>query len=132
MQTRDQQYAIAAHKHVTWIKENVNDEKQRKSYGAMSHKLPILIRTTGLAQALVFVEARGNDQHKKLLADLATSINLGSKKELLDLTIAAQLSQYIYLTQQMLAALLWYKRFAQSILGVDASDSGDEKLGEEE
>jgi hypothetical protein len=31
------------------------------------------------------------------------------------------------LTQRSLDALLWYKRFAQSILHVDASDAAEEK-----
>ena len=35
------------------------------------------------------------------------------------------LLRYMYLTQQVLDALLWYKRFAQSVLNVEASDAGD-------
>ena len=125
MLTYDQKYARAAYDHVTTIK-NTQDEKARKSYGSMSHKLPILIYKAGLVQALTFVEARGKEVQKQLLDDLAKSINAGDREHLLKQAREAEISHYIYLTQQVLAALLWYKRFAQSILGVEASESDEE------
>ena len=118
MQTRDQKYAIDVYKRVEKI-----EEKDRKSYGAVAHKLPILIRTAGLAQALAFVEARGKEPQNRLLSDLAKTVGKSNKGDLLDRARKADLSEYIHLTQQVLAALLWYKRFAQSVLGVDASEA---------
>jgi CRISPR-associated protein Cmr5 len=126
MLTYDQKYAQKAYEHVTAIKDG-KDEKAKKSYGSMSHKLPILIYKAGLVQALTFVEARGKEVQKQLLDDLAKSIDAENKVNLLQLARGAKLSEYIYLTQQVLAALLWYKRFAQSILGIDASDVDDEE-----
>ena len=35
------------------------------------------------------------------------------------------LKEYIKLTHETMAALLWYKRFAQSVLDVDASEKAD-------
>jgi CRISPR-associated protein Cmr5 len=123
--THDQKYASAAYEHVTAI-ERGKDEKSQRSYGSMSHKLPILIYKAGLVQALTFVEARGSDIQKQLLDNLAASINIKDRENLLKEAREANISHYIYLTQQVLAALLWYKRFAQSILDVDASDSGED------
>ncbi len=84
----------------------------------MAHKLPILIRTAGLAQALAFVNARGKEEHKRLLNDLALTLKQQNRENLAETAMNAALSEYIYLTQQALAALLWYKRFAQSVLDV--------------
>jgi CRISPR-associated protein Cmr5 len=120
MQTRDQKYAVDIYKRVEKI-----EEKDRKSYGSMAHKLPVLIRTAGLAQALAFVEARGKPAQKRLLTDLAETV--GKKDILLSVARSAHLSDYIHLTQQVMAALLWYKRFAQSVLGVNAGDDVTEE-----
>jgi len=98
---------------------------EAKSYGAMAHKLPILIRTAGLAQALSFVDARGKEggPTHRLLDDLALTVDKSDKKALLASVRNAQLSEYMLLTQHVMDALLWYKRFAQSVLGVKASDT---------
>ncbi len=127
MLTRDQEYAMEAHKRVTTISELYKeDEKNRRKYGATAHKLPLLIRAAGLAQALVFVETRSKDAdnpYKRLLRDLENTISKDVQKPLAERARSANLSEYMLLTQQALDALLWYKRFAQSILGVDASAS---------
>jgi CRISPR-associated protein Cmr5 len=93
----------------------------------MAHKLPILIRTAGLVQALEFVNSRSKKPVQlRLLEDLATTIGQGSNDAFLSHARSASPGEYMRLTQQAMAALLWYKRFAQSILGVDASETIEE------
>jgi CRISPR-associated protein Cmr5 len=123
MQTRSQQYAARIFKQVETLQSehNAGDQKQ---YGSMAHKLPVLIRTAGLSQALGFVEARGNAMHLQLLKDLATTLGRPSLSR--DSRNATQLQQYMRMTQEALDALLWYKRFAQSVLNVDASEDAGE------
>src|SRR5690348_6549886 len=124
MQTRDQIYAATVYEQVSTVREK---EPEYKKYGAMAHQLPILIRTAGLVQALTFVEARGKEIQKRLLTDLKATIEPNDPRTLLTHAQNAELSEYMCLTQQIMAALLWYKRFAQSILGVDASEAALEK-----
>lgn len=124
MQTRDQRYAAK-------IFRQVSDDvapSEKDAYGSMAHKLPVLIRTAGLTQALEFVEARGKPAHKKLLEHLAGAVlGDGQGRQVLRerSRTTTQLSEYMRLTHEALAALLWYKRFAQSVLGVDASQAKD-------
>ncbi len=120
MQARDQKYAADAYNKVFAAKQNKKEFYEK--YGTMAHKLPILIRTAGLAQALWFVESRGKDAQKQLLDDLAKTVGKQEKAILLNRAREAQLNEYMLLTKQMMDALLWYKRFAQSVLGVQASD----------
>jgi CRISPR-associated protein Cmr5 len=122
MQTRDQKYAATVYAQVQEI-AGMPQDKQKK-YGSMAHKLPVLIRTAGLAQALAFVEARGDQEMQKglLLEHLALAIGKENRAELLEGTRTTELAMYMRLTQAVLAALLWYKRFAQSVLDVQASD----------
>jgi CRISPR-associated protein Cmr5 len=121
--TRDQKYASTVYDQVCKIKSEKQEKQEYKKYGAMAHKLPILIYTAGLAQALEFVNARGEGIQKILLEDLAVTVGQKDANALLCHMRVLPLSGYMLLTQQTLAALLWYKRFAQSILGVEASDS---------
>jgi CRISPR-associated protein Cmr5 len=96
-----------------------------KKYGSMAHKLPILIRTAGLAEALAFVESRGKDPLDALLDDLARVVSNQSRKDFVAQSRSADLQDYIYLTRRTMLALKWFKRFAQSMLGVDATEEGD-------
>ena len=126
MQTREQIFAAKIYEQVAKVKLN---EEQAKGYGAVAHKLPILIRTAGLAQALTFVEARGkeNGPTHHLLDDLALTVGKSDKKALLASARNAQLSEYMLLTQHVMDALLWYKQFAQSVLGIDVTMVSEEE-----
>jgi len=119
MKTRDQEYASFAVQRVTAVKKNLSED-DRNRYGAMAHQLPILVRSAGLAQALAFLETRESKGHKQLLIDLAATVGLPDT--LVQEVRGAELNDYMHLTRQFMAALLWYKRFAQSILDIKASD----------
>lgn len=126
MQTRDQKYAVNVFEKVSQIKDQ---GAFSKSYGAMAHKLPVLIRTAGLVQALSFVDAhskdsqkQGKNPQKQLLQDLAATIGQPDEASLLKRAREADISEYMLLTRQVQDALLWYKRFAQSVLDVDAGE----------
>jgi CRISPR-associated protein Cmr5 len=88
----------------------------------------VLIRTAGLAQALGFLDAKSSEEmNKRLLNDLADTLGK-SRNQLLEESrgdAAQSLGDYLRLTQDALAALLWYKRFAQSVLDVDAGEQGE-------
>lgn len=101
-------------------------EDERRKYGSLAHRLPVLVRTAGLAQALAFVEARGDKTGKELLAHIAEVVQ---EKELLKRSREAELEEYLYLTRKVLDALTWYKRFAQSVLGVEATADKEEVGG---
>ncbi len=119
MKTRDQKYASEAVNRVSAVKKTAS-EVDRNRYGAMAHQLPILIRSAGLAQALAFLETRDSHGHKQLLIDLAATVGLPNT--LVQRARVAPLEEYMHLTRQVMAALLWYKRFAHSILDIKASD----------
>ena len=126
MQTRDQKYASTIYDKVMKVSEQ---GEKAKSYGVMSHKLPILIHKAGLVQALAFVASRSEKKfplRDQFLDDLASTIGEQNRQQLLRRAREAYLTEYIHLTQRVLDALLWYKRFAQSILDVDASETNDD------
>ena len=147
--TREQRYAGEVYTKIQAVLA-WKDEQQQKQYGSLAHKLPVLIRTNGLAQSLVFVVARHKDdeQHERyapqlqLIKDLAyvliTTNVLGNIPNmqtndsdrqqdiarmchLLTRSREADFNEYLRLTESALEALLWFKRFAQSELKVDSA-----------
>lgn len=127
MQTREQKYAAKGFNYVSArFREYPEGDKRRTEYGSMAHKLPVLIRTAGLAQALSFVETRKKESHLALLDDLASTLEQ-DRKGLLERSRQADLDEYMLLTRYALDALLWFKRYAQSVLGVEASDETGEE-----
>lgn len=127
MQTRDQRYAQKAYRQVLALKDGKLD---RKRYGVLALKLPALIRTAGLAQATAFVEARGKAEGKQLLADLAETLDFGNWDDFGRKIRESNVMTYLSLTRRTLAALVWYKRFAQSVLNVSGTEGLDDERGD--
>jgi len=126
MRTRDRQYAAAIFQQIERDIEPQSRSHQKK-YGSMAHKLPVLIRTAGLAQGLAFVESRGIEEHKLLLDHIAQVVGLTDRAKLAECSrTTVKLVDYMHLTRNVLKALTWYKRFAQSVLKVESSDEDDE------
>lgn len=125
LQTRDQRFAVSVLAHIQRV--NTKDDDYKGKYGGMAMKLPILIRTAGLAQALAFVAARDKQGSETtpnldLLRDLAVVLGMKDSAELAAKSRTAQLRHYMTLTREALAALLWFKRYTQSILNVEPTE----------
>lgn len=134
----EQKFASAIHKQVSDYKKEKADEKIYKRYGSMAYTLPILVRTAGLAQALSFVESKSKQEashpYTYLLNHLAeVVIENKDGKKLAERSRDADLQNYMYLTRRTMLALKWYKRFAESVLGVTSTtkmEEGDALSGE--
>ena len=83
MQSREQQFAKDIYEQVkAYSDQYPHDSEERKKYGSMAHKLPILVRSAGLVQALAFVHSRGKAPDKDLLGHLAQVV-LGVNADML-------------------------------------------------
>lgn len=121
--TREQRYARAVYHQIEPLIDK--PEQERKAYGSLAHKLPVLIRASGLAQALAFVRARNKEGtlQRQLLTDLEAVLRtngvLAGSADLVTRSREADFEEYMRLTEAALQALLWFKRFAQSELKVE-------------
>ena len=104
--------------------EEHKDQDDRDAYKSMVQSLPVLVRTAGLAQALAFVNARPDKRKaQKAILDHLNELlaNDLDGQSLTQRSRAAPLSEYMYLTRQVMSALLWYKRYAEWLLDKDSA-----------
>lgn len=110
IKTREQNYAATIYIQVEGVKNDKNLKKQVKDdYKNMSEKLPVLIRSAGLVQALYFAETR-NEGSRKLIQHLKATLG---NPNLLEDSRTKPINDYIFLTEKCLLALKWYKRFSK-------------------
>lgn len=127
MQTRAQKDMLLAERLVT--EASNGDERVYKIYGGLCHNFPVLVRTCGLCQALAFHKAKaanGDDRaraHQMLLKHVGTLLG---EPDPLDAVRRAETTDYMLHTRRALAAWIYFKRFAESILNVSSAESGKE------
>lgn len=128
-QTREQKRAHISFQQVQRLQNET--ETRRKAYGRVCHKLPVLIRQAGLVQALAFIQAKASDGNERILDHLAEALHQaqvlpnGTRTTLMDTAREADMGPYVYLTREVQALLLWHKRYAQSVLGVDTGEDNE-------
>lgn len=126
--TLEQQRAAMAFEHL----KDVPEKKDQKLYGAMALKLPALIRSAGLCQALHFVKSRGKGPLNTLLEHLGKQLarvdpEITGMEKLCATARKSELPQYVWLTREALASVSWYGRLARSEWGiVPGDDTGEE------
>ncbi len=89
--------------------------------------MPALLRSAGLSQALHFIHSRKDKDQRLFLDHLAKQLSrvddkIDSGNTLLAKVRDANLSVYLRLTQEALACVVWYRRFVQGELGVEAGE----------
>lgn len=124
--TLEQQRAAMAFDHL----KAVTEKKDQKVYGAMALKLPALIRSAGLCQALHFVKSRNKPPLDHLLDHVALQLqrvdpDIDDRKSLCEQVREAEVAAYVWLTREALASITWYGRLARSEWGIDPADDAN-------
>lgn len=130
--TRQQRYLTLALEHVTTV--SGMPEGVRKIYGGLCHKAPVLVRTCGLCQTLAFVAEKAGGTGDRATAYTLLRRHIAgvlgvSEDDLLDMIRAAPMLDYMRHTRTVLAAGIYYKRFAGSILKVTTAQGADDREG---
>jgi CRISPR-associated protein Cmr5 len=96
-------------------------EKVKNIYGGLCHNFPILVRQSGLCQALAFSadKAQGDGDraraHQKLLEHVAKILGTNNALQAVQ---QADAIGYMHYTRRVLSAWVYFKRFSASVLGV--------------
>lgn len=134
--TLEQKRAAAAFRHVEAFAQLHPDKSapERKRYGSLACKLPALLLSAGLCQALHFLKSRpARSQKDALLGHLVDQFQrLDSSITSIDqlcerVRTADSLGSYLWLSREAVAVATWYARLAKSELGYEPGDEpGDE------
>ena len=129
MQTRSQQYSKKVFEQITGL--DLAEDKQ-KEYGSLCHNFPVMVMRSGLSQAVAFVWVKSSDDEKspqaqflKNLSEITGKTN-ESPKAFQERINTLLLADYQRMTRIILNASIWYKRFAESLLGVKTGDNSEE------
>jgi CRISPR-associated protein Cmr5 len=130
--TRQQRFAENAFSAVSHRKAQGRMDKE---YAAFAKRLPALIQSAGLCQAIAFAEAKGKDEHGvlnkasgRVLTDLidvcGKSAELGfPTTQFADRVRTEPVTGYFRLSRLALEAATWLKRYVESL--ENAQDSAD-------
>lgn len=143
IKTRKQLYLLEAMQRVNSVKPVVEGERFQeiaKKYGVLCHKLPIMVRNDGLAQTIAWVEEKSSaarntaagreaptlaEAYSHLRAHIAATLQV-EPDDLVSTIENAGAAAYLRYTSTLLEVWVYHKRFAASILDVDASMADDE------
>ncbi|GKU76474.1 type III-B CRISPR module-associated protein Cmr5 [Paenibacillus sp. L3-i20] len=119
MKSFEQQYAMNV---LACIYETEKEKGGIKGeYGRVCHKFPYMVLTNGLRLTVAFFQAKGG-VHTQYLNDMSKVLGSDDWTDLL----SKNQMEYRMMTLQSLKAAAWFKRYAQTILKVDADGSTGE------
>lgn len=140
MQTRSQIYSKKVFGQIDDLSFTVNENNEekrlkkikalKKEYGSLCHNFPLMVLRNGLSQAVAFVWMKSeNDLNSpqgkfiKHLSLLTDGSETETAKDFQERINQLDLMKYQRITRKILSASIWYKRFAESLLGVEAGNS---------
>jgi CRISPR-associated protein Cmr5 len=115
-----QQLSEQARASDAWNNIEKVSETEEKKYGTLARKLPALIQTNGLGQALAFLRAKGGknkrDAHNVLFSHVSNWVvtQVDGSGDLLEWVIRQDSSQYRRATAEAIAYAMWLRRFAEA------------------
>lgn len=121
----EQGRAKFAYDQVKDVAVNANPEDLKKKYKSGAKKLPVLIKTNGLAQALAYIQNR--DNYPRLYGQIASWLRtkgLIEGGDLVDQVVDMESNEYRRITTETLALLNWVRRFVDGLMSdVEADNS---------
>ena len=112
MQIRTHKYAELAYPLVEKLKKDPLESK----YRTLALTFPTMIMQAGLAQALGFLMAKGEPEHKKYLRHIAELLNYADADALHNDVLRSEIGKYQLLSRKALDASAWLKRYTQALL----------------
>lgn len=111
MQIRTHKYAEKAYPKVAEVIHK-SDEIQKK-YRTLALNIPTMIMQSGLAQAIGFLMAKDEEEHRLVLQHIEQVLE---HKMLHQAILKSDITEYQFLTRQTLEATSWLKRYTQALL----------------
>ncbi len=94
-------------------------EKLQKQYKSYAKKLPVLIKTNGLGQALVFMQIKnlGSEKLYQQISDWLGECELiNSSDDMIGQVVSMNSFKYRQATNEVLAFMNWVRRFVDGLM----------------
>ncbi|HEK25155.1 MAG: type III-B CRISPR module-associated protein Cmr5 [Hydrogenobaculum sp.] len=102
----------------------------QKEYRSYARKIPSMILSSGLGQALAFVYSKNSRKEKEesaynviydqlsryMKSDIAVRIRAPKDRDLIDWVLSCDSYDYKYATQEILSFFKWLRRFAEGMI----------------
>lgn len=105
-------------------------EPLQKRYNALAHKLPVLLRTSGLVQVMAFLLAKAGGKNEDKSAERRLAVHLGQHLQrakqvddgdkVEDVCTAVQKApypRYLRMQEEAVACAAWHRRFSAALFG---------------
>ncbi|MFC3749082.1 type III-B CRISPR module-associated protein Cmr5 [Paenibacillus sp. GCM10012306] len=94
-------------------------KKEQQQYGSLCHRVPSMIMLNGFRLTVAFLSVENKEMRTHFLKDMGLAIGINNFKT----EIPERMDDYRILTRQALDASVWFKRYAEAILGVTQADA---------
>lgn len=121
MKSLDAHYAKVAWKTINSLDEN---QARKESFKSVCKQFPSLVKLNGLRLTLAFFEAK-KAEHKEYCLYL-TGLNDALGQTISSDSIGEQAAEYRRITEKVMRASIWFKRYAESMLDHDVADEPQE------
>lgn len=120
--TRAQRDAERAMKDVDEALAQIQSDKERKRYGMLVHRFPVMVRENGLIAAFGFLHSKaggnGEAPEGRLAAQMGAALGLEGEPAAVEQHLAGlELAPYLHLTRRVLELSVWYRRMVEARLG---------------
>jgi CRISPR-associated protein Cmr5 len=112
MPTRKQIFATATFARVDTHRNESPEWK--KAYVGTAQRIPVIIRESGLLQAVMYIQARGDAADKECMKDIVAVVMPNQTLDQFSAVLrTCGVREYMYWTQLTLDAIIWFKRIAK-------------------
>ncbi|WP_322922834.1 type III-B CRISPR module-associated protein Cmr5 [Paenibacillus campi] len=124
MKLVQQDYAQHAYESIT----QARDKSYGQQYGRLCHAFPSMVLQNGLLLSVAFFKAKSKtkqDVYTQFLIDIGITIGKADFHEIILKNEIGTSVEYLRISKEILAASVWFKRYAEAILKVSASAASD-------
>ncbi|MDK8180624.1 type III-B CRISPR module-associated protein Cmr5 [Paenibacillus sp. UMB4589-SE434] len=122
MKSVQHDYATTALRHIHTIQAKCS-AADRQQYGSLCHRFPAMVQLNGLRLTVAFLSIQ-----KGMRGTFLDHINEAIQDfTLKPASFPATMQEYRVLTHKVLEASVWYKRYAEAVLGISPEDVLDEQ-----
>ncbi|MBP1999090.1 CRISPR-associated protein Cmr5 [Paenibacillus shirakamiensis] len=133
MKSSQHYYAQVAYESIMEVQklsEQAGKNVFASEYGQLCHRFPSLVLTNGLRLAKIFIQAKSSKANVSTSQEHPYALFLIHMEKAIGPEFNANIAnnEYLFISQQVLRASVWFKRYAEAILKVEQATEMNDSL----